>query len=62
MRLVGFTWFKDFDYDALVVGGVDTFVDFGVFATADLFNDLVVVLRAGGKGEVSGVGDVLTRI
>lgn len=38
------TWLQDFDDDALVVERVDSFVDFGVLASADLLDDLVVVL------------------
>jgi len=41
---VWLTWLEDLDNDALIVGGVDTFVDFGVLSASDLLNDLVVVL------------------
>lgn len=39
-------WFEDFDHNAFVVDGVDPFIDFGILASADLLDDLVVVLRA----------------
>lgn len=39
------TWFQNFDHDALIVLGVDTFVNFRVFASANLLDDLIVFLR-----------------
>jgi hypothetical protein len=50
------TWLEDLDDDALVVGGVDALVDLGVLATADLLDDLVVVLGAKLDFEVLVVG------
>ena len=38
------TWLQDLDDDALVVESVDSLVDFGVLASANLLDDLVVVL------------------
>ena len=39
------TRFEDLNNDGLVVLRVDSFVDFGVLASSDLLDDLVVVLR-----------------
>ena len=39
------TWFENFDNDTLVVLGVYTFVNFRVLASANLLDDLIVLLR-----------------
>ena len=39
-----FDWLKDLDDNPLVVKGVDTLIDLGVFSTANLLDDLVVFL------------------
>lgn len=53
------TWLQDFDDNSLVGQRVDSLVDFGILASADLLDDLVVVLgpvRMGRKGEQAGGG------
>ena len=38
------TWLEDFDDDSLVVESIDSLIHFRVLASANLFDDLVVVL------------------
>lgn len=38
------TWFEDLNHNTFVVGGVDTFVDFGILATTNLFDYFIVIL------------------
>ena len=40
------TWLQDLNDDTLTVGCVDPLVDLRVLSTADLFYDLVVLLRS----------------
>lgn len=41
---ISYTWFQNFDHTFLSVVYVQTFEDFRIFSSADLFDNFVVIL------------------